>query len=179
MKTKFLIAVSAIAMMVSGAAAQDSNTTSLWNTSDQVIQSGNTFQGEAFTAESLENFSAEIALDTNESLEAVLKGWNSSSETGNQSWDLVDGSNEFTVQNFSENTSTYLVEFTASNGSVSLLDASIMGIEGNETVSGASPGGGLLTGNFFQGLGNPLTAFGNFLGDIWTGITGFLGGLIA
>jgi len=176
MNSKILIAISAIAFMISGAAAQDSNSTKLWNVSDQVIQSGNSFQGDAFTAESLGNFSAEVSLDANESLSATLKGWNSSEKTGNQSFDLVDGKNKIAIDesSFGANASTYLVEIEAENGSVSLLSAEITGTEANQTVSGAAPGGSLLTGNFFAGIPDPLTA----IADIFNGIASWLGGLI-
>jgi len=171
---KTLIALAALAMMISGAAAAE-NSTSLWNISDQVVEPDDSLQGDAFTAESLGNFSAEISLDANESLSAVLKGWNSSEKTGNQSFDLTDGSNKFAIDssNFGSNASTYLVELEAENGSVSVLSAEVSGTQGNETVSGAAPGGGI-TGNFFAGLPNPLTA----IADVFNSIASWIGGLI-
>jgi hypothetical protein len=176
MKTKILIAIASIIFLVSGATAQDSNTSVLWNTSDQVIQSGNTLQSEAFAADSLANLSAEIDLDNNDSLSTTIFGYNSTAETGNQTFDLVDGTQEYTIDSFSENTSTYMVEFTAGeNGSVSLLDAEITGTEGNTSVSGAAPGGGLMTGNFFASILNPFTALGNWL----NGIASWIGGVFA
>jgi len=166
-----VIALVAITMMISGAAAQDGNTSEIWNTTDLNISE--TYTGDPFTAESLENLTVNASIGTNESLEALVTGYNSTAETGNESFQFVDGVSKKEISSFSENTSTFTVEFEPLNGTVQVHNASVTGVDSDETVSGAAPGG-LITGNFFAGLPNPLTA----IADIFNSIASWIGGLI-
>jgi len=155
---------------------------SLLHTEDKVIEG--IYTTEAFTAQSLGNLSVDATVDTDETLEATLTGYNSTEQTGNTSYSLNDGLNEFNPSKFSTNTSTYVVEFNASNGSVVLNDLRITGTTDSASeVAGAAPGGGLFTGNFFsspvQGIQNAVMAVPNFVSDVLAGLGNFVGGLVA
>lgn len=153
---------------------------SLRHIEDKVIDG--TFTSQAFTPETLGNLTVNAALDTNESLEVTLKGYNSTEMTGNTSFQVSDGSNEYNVKQFTENTSTYVLEFNASNGSVVVNDARITGTTNStNAVSGAAPGGGLLsgiTGAFSAGISGAFQGVGSFLTEIVTGIGSWITGVI-
>lgn len=164
------------ALALTGAASAQ---TDVWNTSDTVISQDTVYTTEAFTADNLTELNANVSLDTNETLEATLKGFNDTEQTSNQSFSLADGSNTKTINSFSDNTTTYVVDFNATDGDVTILDAAITGDTIDTTVSGVAPNsGGLLTGNFFSGIpviggvfdwiGTQLNAIGTFLTEAWT-----------
>lgn len=183
MKQKLIFGLASIMFLVSGASAVDTNTTTVFNQSDFTVATGETWTSDAFTAQSLENLSYEVDIDSNESLSAVLTGYNSSAETSNQSFDLQDGTGDLAIDNFSENTTTYVVDLEASNGTVSVLDLEITGTEGNETVSGVAGGGsgGLFTGSFFSGIpsfSEAISGISTAINNFFTGIGSFLGGLV-
>lgn len=172
---KLLLAFLALGL-VSSAAAQTSDA---WNVSDTVVTPDSVYTGDAFTAENLTDFNASVSLGSNESLEAVLRGYNSTDETFNQSFDLVDGSNSNGIQSFSDNTTTFVVEFNATGGDVTVLDAAIGGDILDSSPAGVAPGsGGLLTGNFFSGIpvigqafetiGNAINGFISYITGAWT-----------
>lgn len=146
---------------------------SLLHFEDKVIE--DQYTSDAFTAETLGNITVNAALDTNESLEATLKGYNSTEQTGNTTYEIRDGNNEFNPSEFTENTSTYVLDFNASNGSVVVNDVRVTGTTNStQSISGAAPSGGLFTGNFFAALPNPFTALSN----LFTGIGEFLMGVL-
>lgn len=183
MRQKLVIGLAAVLFLVSGTSAATSNTTTVFNQSDFTVAAGETWTGDAFTADSLENLSYEVDIDSNESLSAVLTGYNDTAETSNQSFDLADGTGDLAISNFSENTTTYFVDLEATNGTVSVLDISISGTEGNSTVSGAAGGsGGLFTGNFFSAIpsfSEAASGISTAINNFFTGIGSFLGGLFA
>ncbi|MFB6200194.1 MAG: hypothetical protein ABEJ83_04895, partial [Candidatus Nanohaloarchaea archaeon] len=81
---KAAVALAAALFMVLGAATADSNTTELWNTTDLNIS--DTYTGDAFTADSLGNLTVNASIGTNESLDAVVTGYNSTEQTSNQTF---------------------------------------------------------------------------------------------
>lgn len=147
---KAVLALAAMLALVGAASAQTSD---VWNTSDTVVSPDTIYETEAFTADNLSELTADVALDTNETLTATLYGYNDTEETANQSFDLSDGSNNKSIQSFSENTTTYLLKFNATVGDVTILDAGITGDNIDSTPSSVAPStGGLLTGSFFEGI---------------------------
>lgn len=149
---------------------------------DKVVE--DQFTSEAFTAETLGDLTVNAALDTNESLEVTLTGYNSTEETGNTTYTVNDGSNSFNPSQFTENTSTYILEFNASNGSVVINDLRVTGTTNStQSVSGAAPGGGLfsgfMTGNFFGSISNAVMAIPSAIMDFLAGIGTAIGGVFA
>lgn len=166
---KALLAFLAVLAFMGSAAA----TGTVWNTSDTVIQQDDVFTSDAFTAENLTEFNASIGLDTNESLEATLKGYNDSEMTGNQSFTLSDGENSKVIDTFEDSTSTYVVDFNASGGDVTVLSATIGGDSVDNTPSGVAPGqGGFLEGipligDVFSWMSNAVNSFIGWLANAW------------
>ncbi|MFB6144321.1 MAG: hypothetical protein ABEJ98_03345 [Candidatus Nanohaloarchaea archaeon] len=134
---------------------------------DEVIDTN--YTGKAFTAKTFNQLEADIDLDSNESLTAVLKGYNSTALTENRSYSLSNGVNTLAIDSFPTNTSTYVLKLKPENGSVSINHLRVTGTTGGNSVSAAAPGlmtGGFsgaisdLTGiatNFFAGIGNAVS----------------------
>jgi len=156
-----------LAMVSAVSATQD-----VYNESDTVVNPDSIYTTDAFTGDNLTSIEVDASLDTNESLEATLKGFNSSEQTSNQSFSLSDGVTNKSITSFSENTTTFTVDFNASDGDVTLLDVAIEGDAVDSDPAGvAGGGGGWLTGNFFTGIpvvGQAFQAVGNAFNNAWT-----------
>lgn len=136
---------------------------------DQVVDG--VYKSDPFTAKTLGDLTVEASIDSDESLEAEIIGYNSTDSTLKETYTVTDGSNTYDPpETFTENTTTYVVELNASDGSVTVSNLRQVGTTENNKVSGVAPGGGLITGNFF---GIP-----SFVDDLFGGLFEFLGGLI-
>lgn len=133
---------------------------------------------EAFTAEKLSNFTADLDLGDNETMTATIKSFNDTAETGNQTFELVNGSNEFDINNsnFGTNSTTYNLELDAGNKTVNVSTLEITGITSDSSLSGAIGGGnsGIFSGNFFESIPNPFTSLSEIASGAFEGLTNFL-----
>lgn len=178
MNMKRIFSLFLVMLAFSASATATTNTTEVYNVSDIVVDGS--YSGEPFTADSVSNLTAEISLDSNESLEATISGYNTTEKTGNQTFSLSDGSNTKSIQSFDTSTTTYVVDLSSENGKVSVLDLAVEGQDdGDSTVSGAAPqSGGFLSGGFFSAVPDLVSGVSNFFSNIVTGFGNFLGGLI-
>lgn len=171
---KLLIASLIALSLIGGVSAQST----VFELSDQTVEESTVFSTEPFTADGLDTFNASTSIDTNESLEATVKAYNDTEQTGNQSFTLTDGSNSNSVNSFGSNTSTYVVDFNASGGTVSILDVEITGTETNSKTSAVAPSPGqILSGIRFDGV--PIVShLEDFLAYMVNGVYQAFAGLI-
>lgn len=145
---------------------------------DEVVEGE--FTPDSFSTDNVDEIFVDATVEDDENMTATLRGYNDTEETDSEEFDIEDGENNLEPStDFSDNTSTYAVEFDSGDDSVVVNEAYATGESTESDPSGIAPGaGGLLTGDFFEGIPvagqaveavtNAFNNFTSFLVEAWT-----------